>query len=226
MPIDERVADALAWLQQHARADILANYAPRYGIIANNALGVSMIDIKTLAKQLGRDHALALALWKTGCYEARLLASLVGEAGKLTPTQMDRWCRDFDNWAVCDTLCFNLFDRSPHAWEKVQAWRDAPQEFVKRAAFALIASIALHDKKAADAPFIASFEWIEGAADDPRNFVKKAVSWALRGIGRRNASLNSKAQQLARRLIAAEAASARWIGRDALKDLVRAAEKI
>ncbi len=221
-PTSTQVAEALAWLAAHSSADIVANYAPRYGITASNALGVSMSDIKLLAKQIGRDHEFALALWDSGCYEARLLCSLVDDPTQVTPAQMDRWCRDFDNWGVCDTLCFNLFDRSAYAWDKVEQWSSARDEFVKRAAFALLASIALHDKKTADAPFIESLGLIERASDDPRNFVKKAVSWALRGVGRRNAALHARALALARRMVESSDATTRWIGRDAVKDLTGA----
>jgi 3-methyladenine DNA glycosylase AlkD len=132
---------------------------------------------------------------------------------------MDRWARDFDNWGVCDTLCFHLFDRTPHAWRKIEQWSKRQDEFVKRAAFALLASVALHDKRAPDAPFVKSLALIERAASDDRNFVKKGVSWALRLIGRRNAALNVAALETARRLVESSDASARWIGRDAVKEL-------
>ncbi len=136
---------------------------------------------------------------------------------------MDRWCRDFDNWAICDSLCFHLFDRTPHAFAKVAAWSNQRDEFVKRAAFALLASLALHDKTAGDEPFLASLPLIERAATDERNFVKKGVSWALRGVGRRNVALNAAAVELARRLCDSSSAAARWVGRDALKELTSAA---
>jgi 3-methyladenine DNA glycosylase AlkD len=132
---------------------------------------------------------------------------------------MDRWCRDFDNWGICDTLCFHLFDRTPHAWRKIEQWHDRKPEFVRRAAFALLASVALHDKRAADQPFIDSLALIEHAATDERNFVKKGVSWALRLIGRRNVPLNGEALSVARRLAASSSPPARWIGKDAVKEL-------
>jgi 3-methyladenine DNA glycosylase AlkD len=136
---------------------------------------------------------------------------------------MDRWCRDFDNWGICDTLCFHLFDRTPHAWNKVVRWSDQPGEFVKRAAFALLASLAGHDKSAADEAFLATLPLIERAATDERNFVKKGVSWALRRIGRRNAALNAASVTLARRLAASPQTAARWVGKDALRDITSAA---
>ncbi len=191
----------------------------RFGIPATNALGVSMANIQSLAKRLGRDHDLAAALWRSGCYEARLLASFVDEPARVTPAQMDRWCRDFDNWGICDTVCFTLFDRTPHAWDKVSKWSDAREEFVKRAAFALLASLAGHDKTAGDDRFLEAFPWIEGAATDDRHYVKKGVSWALRRIGRRNAKLHAEAMRVARRLSESANAAARWIGRDAVRYL-------
>ncbi len=191
----------------------------RFGINAKKAFGVSMANIKVLAKRLGRNHELAAALWKTGWYEARMLSSFVDEPDRVTPAQMDRWCRDFDNWGICDTLCFVLFDKTPHAWAKVAEWNDKRGEFVKRAAFALIASLALHDKKSGDKPFLESLHFIERAAIDERNFVKKGVSWALRAVGRRNATLNVAAVKVARRLADSSEAAARWVGRDALREL-------
>jgi 3-methyladenine DNA glycosylase AlkD len=217
-PLEERVQAALSALEQLSTQRDRENLA-RFGITASKAMGVSMANIQRLAKRIGRDHELAAALWDTGWYEARMLTSLVDEPARVTPAQMDRWCRDFDNWAVCDTLCFHLFDRTPHAWDKIEAWSDERDEFVKRAAFALLASVAGHDKRAGDAPFVESLLLIERAAADGRNFVKKAVSWALRRIGGRNAALNIAALAVAQRLSASPDAAARWVGRDALKDL-------
>jgi 3-methyladenine DNA glycosylase AlkD len=195
----------------------------RYGITAPRAFGVSMAKIQVLARRLGRDHSLALALWETEWYEARLLASLVAEPERLTATQMDRWCRDFDNWAVCDTACFHLFDRTPHAFGKVRKWSARRGEQQRRAAFALLASLALHDKAAADAEFARCLPLVEAAAGDDRNFVKKAVSWALRGVGRRSLALNRDAVALSRRLMESPLPAARWVGQDALKELTSAA---
>jgi 3-methyladenine DNA glycosylase AlkD len=141
----------------------------------------------------------------------------------VTPSQMDRWCRDFDNWGICDTVCFHLFDRTPHAWTKVAQWHDKRAEFVKRGAFALLASLALHDKRTGDEPFLESLALIERGATDDRNLVKKGVSWALRGIGRRNAALNTAAVRVARRLSTSPEPGARWVGRDALKELTSTA---
>jgi 3-methyladenine DNA glycosylase AlkD len=191
----------------------------RYGLPADNALGVSVADIRVLAKRLGRNHELAAALWDTGCYEARMLTAFIDEPARVTPAQMDRWCRDFDNWGICDTLCFHLFDRTPHAWAKVAQWSGKRDEFVKRAAFALLASLAGHDKSATDEQFVRCLPLVEGAAADERNFVKKGVSWALRGIGRRSPGLNAAALKVAQRLAASSAAAPRWVGKDALRDI-------
>ena len=212
------VRTALSCLEQMSTAHDRANLA-RFGITAPKAFGVSMVNVQILAKRLGRSHELALALWDTGWYEARLLTSFVDEPTRVTRAQMDRWCRDFDNWGICDTVCFHLFDRSPHAWAKVAKWHDQRGEFVRRAAFALLASLALHDKTTGDQPFVESLTLIERAATDERNFVKKGVSWALRLIGRRNRALNVQAVTVARRLSASRDATARWIGRGALKEL-------
>jgi len=191
----------------------------RFGITADKAFGVSVANIQRLAKQVGRKHDLALALWETGWYEARMLTSFVDEPTHVTSAQMDRWCRDFDNWGICDTVCFHLFDRTPYAWGKVGAWHDKRGEFVRRAAFALLASLALHDKKAGDAAFVKGLRLVEITATDERNFVKKGVSWALRLIGRRNVALNARAVVLARTLASSTDATARWIGKGALKEL-------
>jgi 3-methyladenine DNA glycosylase AlkD len=191
----------------------------RFAIVSPNALGVSVPDIRALAKRIGRSHDLALPLWKTGIYEARVLTAFIVDPARVTPAQMERWARDFDNWAICDTFCFHLFHRTPHAWAKVEKWSHDPRELVKRAAFALLASIAVHDKAAPDEPFLKSLRLIERAATDERSFVKKGVSWALRRIGRRNRTLNAAAVELARRLANSSESAPRWVGRDALNEL-------
>lgn len=191
----------------------------RYAIPADKAFGVPVGDMQKLAKKLGRNHELAAALWETGWYEARMLACFLDEPQRVTPAQMDRWCRDFDSWAICDTACFHLFDRTPHAFRKVATWAGRKDEFVKRAAFALLACLALHDKETEDEPFARCLPLVEQAAGDARNFVKKGVSWALRGIGRRSGALHSISVALAQRLAASPQASARWVGKDVLREL-------
>ncbi len=214
------VAAALAWLKKRgskANRDGMA----RYAIVAPQVYGVSVAAIRQLGKMLGRRHELAEPLWKSGWYEARMLVAFVADPALVTPAQMDRWARDFDNWAICDALTFHLFDRSPHAWRKVDAWAEQDAEFVKRASFALLAALALHDRDAADAAFLDRLPLIEAAADDRRNFVKKGVNWALRSIGGRNVALHAAALGLARRLAASTSAPARWVGKDAVRDLSR-----
>ena len=176
----------------------------RYAIPSDKALGVLMGDIQKLAKQLGRDHALALELWKTDVYEARMLCAYVDEVEKVTPARMDTQARAFDNWAICDTLCFALWVRSPHAFEKIRQWSGHKAEYVKRASFALLASMALKHKESTDADYLRCLPLIEKAATDERNFVKKGVSWALRGIGRRSPKLNKASIALAKKLAASK----------------------
>lgn len=195
----------------------------RYAIPSERAFGASMARIQALARRLGKRHALAGALWRTGWHEARLLAVYVEEPERVTPVQMDRWCRDFDSWAICDTVCFQLFDRTPHAFRKVRQWAPRREEFVRRAAFALLASLALHDRETADAAFVRCLALVDRAASDERNFVRKGVSWALRGVGRRSRGLHRDAVAIARRLAASEDGTRRWIGKDALADLTRPA---
>jgi 3-methyladenine DNA glycosylase AlkD len=222
--LEPDVASILSWLEKHSSAATREGMA-RYAIPSDNASGVSVADLRRLAKQVGHDHQLALSLWETGSYEARMLTPFIDEAARVTPGQMDRWARDFDSWAICDALCFHLFDKTPHAWPKIAKWSDARAEFVRRAGFALLASVALHDKIAPDKPFRDSLRLIERAATDDRNFVKKAVSWALRGIGKRNPALHTAAVRLAGRLATSPHPSARWIGKEALRDLATPATR-
>jgi len=193
----------------------------RYGIVADKVFGVSVETIRSMAKEVGKDHDLALALWDTGWYEARMMTPFIDEPSRVTSSQMDAWARDFDNWAICDGLCFHLFDKTGHKWKKIQQWSSRKDEFVKRAAFALLAGVALHDKKETDAPFMKSLSLIERAADDERNFVKKGVSWALRSVAHRNKSLHAASLDLATRLAESDDKTQRWIGKDVIKDITR-----
>lgn len=211
---------AVAELKRLASSKVRAGMA-RYGLPSDKALGVSVGAIQQLGKKLGRDQALAAALWDTGLYEARLLASFVGEPAKLTPALMNRWCRDFDNWGVVDTVCFKLFDRSPHAWARIAPWAAMKGEFQKRAGFVLLACVAAHDKAAADDKILPYLDLIEQGATDQRNFVKKGVSWALRMIGLRNPRLCAAASRTARKLADSEDATARWVGREALREFAK-----
>lgn len=221
-PLSERLADALAQLRAAASTSHRDGLA-RYAIPTERAFGVPMASIQGIAKRLGRDRELAEALWGSGWYEARLLASYLDDPAQVSAAQMDRWGRQFDNWAVCDTVCFALFDRSPHAWRKIGQWAGRRDEYLKRAAFALLASKTVHDKAAPDQAFLHGLELIEAGAGDERNFVKKAVNWALRSIGKRNAVLHAAALAVAKRLAASEDAAPRWVGKDALRELNSAA---
>lgn len=219
-PIEARVESILLELRAKSSEAKRAGLA-RYAIPTDRALGVAMADIQAIGKRVGRDQALAEALWETNIYEVRLLAAYVGDPATIDSARMDRWCRDFDNWAVCDTLCFALFDRSPHAWKKAESWANRRGEFQRRAAFALLAGLALHDKRAEDALFLRGIELIEHAAGDDRNFVKKAVNWALRSIGGRNQVLHRASVAAAKRFAASADPTARWIGKDAHTQLMR-----
>jgi 3-methyladenine DNA glycosylase AlkD len=209
---------AIAWLKRHGTKSHRDGLA-RFAIPTERALGVTMGKIQALAKQLGRDHALAQALWDSEWLEARMLAAYVDDPSAVTAGQMDRWCRGFDNWAVCDTACFALFDRTPHAWRKVTQWADRKDEYQKRAAFALLWGLTVHDKAATDAPFLNALALIERAATDERLYVKKAVNMALRATGKRNAALHKATLAASHRLAASSDVTARWVGKDALREL-------
>lgn len=211
----------LATLREMGDARIRDEMQTRYGIVVQDAYGIRMNEMQRVAKELGRNHELALALWATGNYEARTVAAFVAEPEKITPALMDRWCRDFDNWAICDTVCFKLFDQVPHAFGRVVAWAKRKDEFQKRAAFALLACLALHSDDAEDGAFMKLLPLAEVAATDERNFVKKSVSWAMRAMGGRSVKLNAEVVELAKRLKASTNSAARWIGSDVLRDVTR-----
>ena len=208
----------MRWLEQHATKKTRDGMA-RFGIPSTNALGVTVGDMRKYAKTIGKDHALAARLWKTGVYEARFLAAFVDDPAAVTPAQMETWAGDFDNWAVCDTVCFALFDRTPHAWKKVRAWAGARAEFKRRGAFALLWALSVHDKKAPDALFRACLPLIEAGALDERDYVKKGVDMALRAMGKRNPSLRRAAIDLATGLRDSKEGSQAWIGRSTLREL-------
>jgi 3-methyladenine DNA glycosylase AlkD len=191
----------------------------RFGITGESRLGLSVPAMRGIARTLGRDHVLAQALWDTGIPDARIVASMVADPAPLTSRQMDAWVKGFATWDVCDQTCLNAFCKSPLAWSKVQAWATRKDEFVRRAAYALLATLAVHDKKASDAAFITALSLVEAAADDERNFVKKAVNWALRNIGKRNGVLRVAAIASAQRIRQQGTKSARWIAADALREL-------
>jgi len=195
----------------------------RFGIRPAKAYGVATPTIRSIAKTLGRDTALASALWSTNVLEARVLAAMIADPLQITEAEVERWVRDFDCWPVCDSACIGLFWKTPFAWRKVSEWSRREPEYERRAAFALLAALAVHDRKATDRQFRAALRLIPKAARDERNFVKKAVNWALRQAGKRNPELRATAIAIAESLAASESRSARWIGHDALRELRRKA---
>lgn len=218
MTLDE----ALQWLETNGTKQTRDGMA-RYGITAKEAFGITMGQLLKLAREIGVDHQLSLALWKTGWYEARLLASLIGDPAKVTSKQMDAWAKDFENWGDCDTVCFKLFDRSPLAWDRIPVWVASPKEFIKRGGFVLIACLALHDKAAVNERFRPFFALMEEGARDERNFVKKGVVWALRAVAGRGADNRTRALDLAARLAASDEPSCKWIGKEVLREVNRSA---
>lgn len=211
-------AELIAELKTLANPVNVAGMA-RFGINSQGTLGVSVVEIRKLARRAGRDHAVALELWDSGIHEARILATIVDQSECLTRRQMHSWARAFDSWDVCDQACMNLFWRSPDAWAMVLKWSRARPEFVRRAAFALIASLASKQKDAPGEVWNLAFGLIEEAATDERNFVRKAVNWALRGIGKRSPLLRREAITVAKRIREIDSKAARWIAADALREL-------
>lgn len=210
--------EVIAALQQHADPRAVEGMA-RFGIRSAHILGISIPVLRKMAKELGKDHALAGELWASGLHEARILASMVDDARLVTEEQMEAWVADFDSWDVCDQVCGNLFDKTSYAYQKAVEWCHREQEFVRRAGFVLMAELAVHDKQAASEAFLPFFPLIKNYATDERNFVKKAVNWALRQIGKRNAHLRVAAIEWAEEIGIMDSRSARWIARDALKEL-------
>jgi len=210
--------ELLEKLQAKARPNQLQGTA-RYGMTTEKRLGVAVPDMRKTAREVGKDHQLALELWQTGIPEAMILASMVDVPAEVTDEQMEDWVVDLNSWDVCDQVCMNLFDKTPFAWKKVRDWSTREEEFEKRAAFALAACLAWHDKQAPDERFIELLPVIKGAVTDGRNFVKKAVSWALRNIGKRNPALNQVALETAEELGQMDSKVAQWIARDAIRDL-------
>jgi 3-methyladenine DNA glycosylase AlkD len=208
----------MAKLQSLTRPDQLEGMA-RFGIADEGRLGVSIPQLRKMAKEIGKDHALALGLWGSGIPDARILAAMVDEPEKLSARQMDEWVCGFNSWDVCDQVCMNLFDKSPLAWKKVREWSKRDEEFVKRASYALIACLAWHDKSAGDDQFLGLLPLIRRGARDERNYVKKAVSWALRHIGKRNLQLNKAAIAEAAIIAELDSKAARWVASDALREL-------
>jgi 3-methyladenine DNA glycosylase AlkD len=195
----------------------------RYGIITTRSFGIPAPALKQAAREIKKQaqdrHELALELWKSGIYDARAVAFLIDDPKRVTNEQMESWARDFDNWATVDGTCGYLFCRTPFAYEKAFAWADRDEEFIKRAAFSLMAYLAVHDKKADDEKLAAFLPVVESHSDDERNFVKKAVNWALRQIGKRSMYLNKRAIETSERIKTQDSKPARWIASDALREL-------
>ena len=220
------VSAILAELKRAGSAQYKIDMTARYGIVTKaQVYGVPVAKLRTMAKRIGRDHALAQQLWESGVHDARMLATMVGEVDKVTPAEMDRWAKDFDNWGIVDTACFHYWDRSPHAFKQIEKWAKAKGEFEKRTAFALLASCALH-KTITDEQCLRGLELIEANASDKRNFVKKAVNWALRAIGgKKSPNCRAAARELAEQLSVSEDSTERWVGRDAMKAFDKPARK-
>jgi len=212
------VKDVLDKLQSKAQPEQLKGMA-KYGMTVEQRLGVSVPDMRKLAKEIGKDHKLALDLWRTGIAEARIVAAMVGDPAKLTEEQMEDWVKGINSWDVCDQVCMNLFEKNQLAWKKIADWSEREEEFVKRTAFSLIACLAWHDKKASDEKFIELLPVIIREATDERNFVKKEVNWALRNIGKRNLNLNEAAINTAGEIQRLDSKAARWIASDAIREL-------
>ncbi len=205
-------------LKSQANPGQLADMA-RFAIRTDQRLGLSIYDLRRIAKEVPHDHQLALELWQSGIPDARILASMIDLPELATDEQLEAWVADFDSWDVCDQVCDNLFEHTRFAWKKVREWSTREEEFVKRAAFALLSCLAWHAKDAADQQFIECFPLIKAGASDPRNFVKKAVNWALRNIGKRSPALNRAAIALAEDLLTLGDKTANWVARDALREL-------
>ena len=191
----------------------------RFGINPENTYGVSIPNLRKMAKEIGKGHSLAQQLWDSGIHEARILASMIDDPNQVTKRQMDVWIKDFNSWDVCDQCCMNLFDKTPMAWEKAVEWTKREKEFEKRAGFTLMACLAWHDKESPDKKFLVFLLAIKRKTDDDRNYVKKAVNWALRNIGKRNLSLNKKAIETAKEIQKMNSRSAKWIASDAIREL-------
>jgi 3-methyladenine DNA glycosylase AlkD len=211
-------AEILDRLKSMANPDNVAGMA-RFGINPLNTYGISIPGLRNLAKEIGKDHDLAASLWNSGIHEARLLAGFIDIPSLVTEIQMDQWVSDFDSWDICDQCCSNLFAATPFAYQKALEWCTDQREFVKRAGFSLMASLAVKDKKAHDRQFVPFFANIKLGATDNRNFVRKAVNWALRQIGKRNPELNMKAIEVSEEIRKMDSSSARWIAADALREL-------
>jgi len=213
-----KLSEVLEYLHAHANFAGLSQLV-HFGIVIDTAFGVKTPLLRSLAKTIGKNHELAVQLWQTNIHEARILAGMIDDPNNVTEAQMEQWVSDFNSWDVCDQVCLNLFDKVPGAYDKAKKWAKRDEEFVKRAGFVLMACLAVHDKKAANEQFSTFFPYIKQESTDERNFVKKAVNWALRQIGKRNLVLNQEAIKLAQEIKVIDSKTARWIANDALREL-------
>ena len=214
----ETVDDVMKELQSKAKPESIKGMA-KFAVVGDKRMGVSVPDMRKIAKAIGKNHPLALELWETGVPEGMIVAGMVAEPDKLTEVEMENWVVDINSWDICDQVCMNLFEKTPFAEKKIFEWSFRDEEFVKRASYALIACLAWHDKQAGDDQFINYFPLLVAGSTDERNFVKKAVNWALRNIGKRNQNLNQEAIRVARQIKEIDSKSARWIASDALREL-------
>ncbi|WP_037574020.1 DNA alkylation repair protein [Sporocytophaga myxococcoides] len=221
---ESELEKVLSQLKSQARPENLPALS-KFGINTEKALGISIPVLRKIAKDHKKDHLLAIELWKTDIHEARILASMIDDFSLVHEKQMDLWVKDFNSWDLCDQVCFNLFRKTPFAFEKAMAWTEEEDEFVRRAGFVLIATLAVHDKKADDERFTPLFPLIEKHSNDERNFVKKAVNWALRQIGKRNEKLCNEAIAVAKRIKEMDSKSAKWIAGNALVELNKKVSK-
>ncbi len=215
---ESELSKVVSQLKSHARPEILPSLS-KFGVNTEKALGISIPVLRNLAKAHRKDHLLAIELWKTEIHEARILASMIDDPAKVQEKQMDEWVKGFNSWDLCDQVCLNLFRKTPFAFEKAKAWIDEKAEFVRRAGFVLIATLAVHDKKSDNERFSKLFSLIEKHSQDERNFVRKAVNWALRQIGKRNEKLHQEAITVAERIRNQDSKSSKWIANNALVEL-------
>lgn len=213
-----RYEEVLKRLKSMSNPEAVAGMA-RFGINPKNTYGISTPNLRKLAKEIGKNHVLAIKLWDSGIHEARILASMIDESKLVNEKQMEKWVKEFDSWDVCDQVCFNLFEKTPFAYEKAIEWSERKEEFVKRAGFIMMTWLAVSDKGASDKNFEKFFPLIKKESIDERNFVKKAVNWALRQIGKQNLNLNKQAIETAEKIQKLDSNSAKWIASDTLREL-------
>lgn len=214
MTVDEVIQELKKFESSHNREGM-----KRFGINVEKAFGISVTKLRSIAKKIGKDHQLAIQLWNSEIHEARILASMVDDPNLVTKSQMNNWVKDFNSWDLCDQVCSNLFCKTSYAEDKIFEWSKSKKEFIRRAAFSLIACLAVLDRKRRDEEFLIFFDLIKKYSTDERNFVKKSVNWSLRQIGKRSLFLNAKSINLAKEILMLNSTSAKWIAKDAIREL-------